>query len=155
MNSAISRLAAAFAVLMSLSLGARAAEQSVDITPDFVANIAKGYGSAVLQKNSKGEPVVLGRINGRAYAILLIDCAAESCSLIQFIASLDAAGIALERVNDWNDANRFGKAHLFKDKIYLTQPVVSRNGLPRQTLERYFAFWQLVLGKAKPFFQDQ
>ena len=71
--------------------------------------------------------------------------------MIQFLASVNSAGIALDRVNEWNNQNRFGKASLSKDKIFISQPVVSLYGLPRQTLERYFGFWELVLEKAKPF----
>lgn len=155
MHAAISRLTAAFVLLTGLSLGAQAAEQSLDITPDLVSNIAKGYGSAVLQKDSKGRPIIFGRINGQAYAILFVDCARESCSMFQFVASVDASGVGLEQVNAWNSENCFGKANLNKDKIFLSQSVVSRYGLPRRTLERYFGFWELVLEKAKPFLKGQ
>ena len=151
MRALISRLLAAFAILAGLSLGARAAQESINITPDLVSNLAKGYGSAVLQKDSKGNPVIFGQIKGEPYAIVFIDCSRDSCSMIQFLASVDSAGIALDRVNEWNNQNRFGKASLSKDKIFISQPVVSLYGLPRQTLERYFGFWELVLEKAKPF----
>ncbi len=152
---AISRLVVALALLTGLGLGAEAAEQSVDITPDFVANIARGYGSAVLQKDSKGNPVIFGRIKGRAYAILFVGCERESCSVFQFVASISASGIGLERINAWNTKNRFGKAQLSGDKIFVSQPVVSRFGLPRQTLERYFVFWELVLDKVTPFLKGE
>ena len=155
LRQAISRLAAASLILTGLSFAAEAAEQSVDITADFVSNIAKGYGSAVLQKDSKGRPMILGRIKGEPYAILFVDCERDSCSMIQFVASVDAAGIAVERVNEWNHKNRFGKASLSKDKVFFSQAVVSRHGLPRQTLERYFAFWELVLEQAKPFLKGE
>jgi hypothetical protein len=155
MHAAISRLTAAFVLLTGLSLGAQAAEQAIDITPDLVSNIAKGYGSAVLQKDSKGQPIVFGRINGQAYAIIFVGCESDSCSMFEFVASLDASGIGLDKINAWNSKNRFGKANLNKDKIFFSQPVVSRYGLPRQTLERYFGFWELVLGKAEPFLKGQ
>jgi hypothetical protein len=36
-----------------------AAEPSVDVTPDHITNIARGFGSALFQKMQNGEPVVL------------------------------------------------------------------------------------------------
>ncbi len=152
MRTTISVLAIVFLLLTGLSFGARAADESVDITPDLVSNIAKSFGPASLQTDSKGEPVIYGRISGHAYTILFNDCARESCSLVQFIASFHASDATLERLNDWNGDKRIGTASFSRNKVFLTHAVVSRFGLPRRTLERHFVLWQLVLEKAKPFF---
>ena len=155
MGFAISRITAVFLLFSSISFSAQAADPTVDITPDFIVDIAKGFGSAVLQTDAKGGPLIYGRIKGKPYAILLYGCERDSCSLIQLLANFRAPETGLERVNDWNAKNRFGKASLSQGKVLINQPVVTRFGLPRRTLERHFVFWELILEQATTYFEEQ
>jgi len=141
------------ALLGSLATAAPAAEENFDITPDFVSNIARGFGSALLQKTKSGQPVVLGRIDGQNYVIFLIDCEKKpSCAIVQFSTQFPGDKIDPAKINDWNRDKRFGRVAIGPDqKVWVSQPVVSGDGLPRQTLERYFGFWRLVMKELPPF----
>lgn len=107
--------AAALAALMAGGT-AKAAEESVDITPEFLLNIASGYGSAVMEKLSDGAPVIVGRTDGIRYLVFMVDCEGKpSCSLIQFGASFPIGKATHEVVNAWNRDKRFGKVNIAKD----------------------------------------
>ena len=130
-----------------------AAEPSVDVTPDHVTNIARGFGSALLHKTQNGQPVVLGRIEEQNYVIFLIDCQDRpSCALIQFSAEFPAENAKLEKINAWNREKRFGRVSIGPNqKIWVSQAVITGEGIPIKSLERYFGFWKLVLKEVPPF----
>jgi hypothetical protein len=130
-----------------------AAEQSMDVTPDFIANLARGYGSAVLNTMKDGKPIVLGRIQGQNYVIFLIDCENRpSCALIQFSAQFPGEKTDPVKINAWNRDKRFGRVAVSTDqKIWASQAIITGEGLPLKSLERYFGFWQIVLKELPPF----
>lgn len=145
-------LTGAFAAAL-LAGPAIAAEPSVDVTPDHVANIARGFGSALLHKMKNGQPVVLGRIEGQNYVVFLINCEDRpSCALIQFSAQFPGENADPEKINAWNRQKRFGRASIGPDqKIWVSEAVVTGEGIPIKSLERYFGFWKLVLKDLPPF----
>ncbi len=64
------------------------AEDSEIITapdPAAILDIAKGYGSAKLDKDDGGDPMVSGRLEGMKYLIYFYGCENhENCKSIQF-----------------------------------------------------------------------
>ena len=130
-----------------------AAEQTLDLTPDEIANVARGYGSSILDQLKNGQPVIFGKMDGQNYGIFLIGCEDKpSCALIQFTAQFPGDKVDLVKVNEWNRDKRFGKVSIAEDgKVWVNQAVVTGEGLPRKTIERYFGFWQLVLKQLPEF----
>src|SRR5262245_40403120 len=53
--------------------------------PDVILDVAKGYGSANLQKDGDGNPQIAGRIEGVKYSVLFYGCSnGANCRSIQF-----------------------------------------------------------------------
>ena len=140
-------------VAIALTGACTAAKSTIDITPDEVANIARGFGSSVLDKLKNGAPVIFGRMDGQNYGIFLINCDDKpSCALIQFTAQFPGDRIDIAKLNEWNRDKRFGKVAIAEDgNVWVNEAIITAEGLPRKTVERYFGFWQLVLKQLPAF----
>ena len=140
-------LVAALLLAMTAGGAALAAEQTEDVNPDYVLNIAKGFGSADMEQFNDGTPYVVGRMEGSRYGVFLIGCEDKpSCSIIQFTAQFPGDKASPAALNKWNLDKRFGKVGVADNgKLWVTQAILVGEGLPRPTIERYFALWQLVL----------
>lgn len=125
---------------------------------DAIVQIAAGWGSASRDVDSYGDPMVRGRINGIGYSIYFYGCSEKGieCSSIQFYAGfLDYTG-GLERLNQWNLDNRFGKAYLFNDgTVGVSLNVNLDGGVTRANLDDTFGFWDLVIRDFPDFIWEE
>lgn len=142
-----------FLLALLCSFAGIVSAQNVDATkPDEILSIAKGFGSAELDKDSSGDPKITGRISGTRYGILFYGCRSGSrCRSIQFYASWDISKrIPLERINKWNNDKRYGKAYLDSDNDPVIEISVELEyGMSRRNLEECFRDWELVLNEFK------
>ena len=101
-----------FCALMSAAASPVFAEQLVDATkPERLYEIARGFGSAELDKDSQGDPRISGRLDGTKYGIYFYGCVkGADCDDIQFSASWSGPKIWMEKINEWKRAKRLGKA---------------------------------------------
>lgn len=144
------RLYASVAALALLAGGTAAADDGRIITaanPEDIVEIARGFGSAELSKDSQGDPKIIGRIDGTRYFILFYGCdQGRDCDDIQFRTAWSAKSITLEAINKWNYNKRFAKAYLDKDNDpVLEMPVNIDFGVTRRNIEDTFDWWSIAL----------
>ena len=118
-----------------------------------ILDVARGYGSARLTKDSDGDPMIVGRMSGTKYGILFYGCdKAEGCDRIQFVASWTDRGrkFRLQDLNWWNRTKQFGTAFLDEEGdpgILMT--VNLAGGVPIGNLDETFDFWRIALKQFK------
>jgi hypothetical protein len=116
---------------------------------DAIIDIAKGYGSATLSKDQRGDPLIKGRIEGYTYSIFFYDCEDhKNCKSIQFHSGfkLNKKLKGLESINDWNRDKRWAKAYL--DQVgdpCIELDVQMRYGVARDTLDSVFDVWSYLM----------
>lgn len=113
-----------------------AAEMIDGSDPEAILTLAKGHGRAELSKDEQGDPSIQGRMNGHKYRITFYDCEEnKNCKTLSFDAAWETkSGIEVERVNEWNQNKRFGRAFVDQDgdaaldwDVNLTYGVESEN----------------------------
>lgn len=144
------KIAAKVLICSSLILGGAspALAQLVDATnPSRIYEIAKGFGSAELDKDSDGDPKITGRIDGTKYGIYFYGCSnGKNCDDIQFSAGWSGTEVSLEDVNRWNLQKRYGKAYLDQDgDPRLEMGVNIDYGVSVKNLEDSFSWWTKAL----------
>lgn len=115
-------------------------------SPDQILDIAKGYGSAALEKDAEGDPYISGRIDGTKYGILFYGCTdGKACKDIQFVAVWDAK-VSMDKVNKWNSDSKFGTASIDEDgDTELHMAVNLAHGVSRNNLDDTFDWWKVVM----------
>lgn len=149
MKLALKALAAA---LTLLSLNAFSGELIDGSDPAAVENVARGFGSATLEKDSSGDPKVSGRINGTAYGIYFYGCTEnKACDSIQFSTGWARQNkIPMSEINEWNAKKRFGKAYLDNEgDPRLEMDVNLDEGVSRLNLEDTMDYWSKLLDAFK------
>ena len=115
--------------------------------PKFVAEVARGYGSVVIEKDSDGDPLLKCRSEGIAYSIAFYNCKADQvCRSIQFRSGFTHKGVKLERINEWNQKKRYAKALLDKEG----DPIIRMDfnvvgGISRANLDDVMDLWTRLL----------
>jgi hypothetical protein len=115
--------------------------------PAAILQIAQGYGSAMLDKDAVGDPMIEGRIGGQAYTLFFYGCeGGANCSSIQFTTYFANVRPDAGAVSTWNDANRFGTLYLDRDgDLALDMDVNLFGGVTRRNLDDTFDWWRVVL----------
>ena len=144
----------AVSVYLFIMLTASVSEASEIISaenPDEILNLAKGYGSAKLIKDSDDDPFILGRINGNKYGIAFYGCSdGKSCDDIQFIAGWKGVKVSLKTINKWNNISRYGKASIDTDgDPRLIMSVNIDYGVTEENLDDSFNWWSKALQNFK------
>lgn len=141
-------------VLLPLPL---AAQDLVDATdPAAVLNIASGWGSALLETDSVGDPMIRGRIEGISYVVYFYGCTdGADCASIQMRAGWLMDGVPVSAMNEWNRDRRFGKAYLDGDG----DPVIEMNvnlahGVSARNLDDTFAWYAGVIKEFTQFLEE-
>lgn len=119
--------------------------------PAAILRIAEGYGSAMLDKDSVGDPMIEGRIDGQAYTVFFYGCdGGAGCSSIQFTTYFAGVRPDAAVVSDWNDENRFGTLYLDGDgDLALDMDVNLFGGVTRKNLDDTFDWWRVVLEEVR------
>jgi len=130
------------------------AQTLVDATePERISGLLRGFGSAILESDSVGDPMIVGRIDGTRYLVLFYGCddGGTGCRAIQFRAAWETDGeYALSDLNAWNRDKRFGKAYLDDvDDPVLEMDVNLYDSVTTRNLEDTIDWWQIVLADFK------
>lgn len=116
--------------------------------PELVLELAKGFGSASLDKDDSGDPMISGRAQGMKYVVLFYGCKdAKDCRSIQLSAGYTDA-YSLEKANDWNTKFRWIKAY-DKDGSNFKMDIDFKGGITRDNLEAQLATWDSFIGDIK------
>ncbi|MBY5992484.1 YbjN domain-containing protein [Ferrimonas balearica] len=120
----------------------------VDATnPSEIMNLARGFGSASLDTDGEGDPMIVGRINGTRYVIYFYGCDdGRRCREIQFNAAWGGTGVTLTDINEWNETTRYGKAYLDGDGDPNIEFTVNlHKGVSRDNLEDTIDWWKVAM----------
>lgn len=115
--------------------------------PDAILNIATGYGSATLKKDSSNDPFISGRIAGTKYGIIFYGCSnGKDCNHIQFAAGWSGVEVSMDDINAWNRDKKFGKAYIDKDGDPRFEMAVNLDyGVTQRNLDDTFDWWTKIL----------
>ncbi|MBN9222612.1 MAG: YbjN domain-containing protein [Mesorhizobium sp.] len=118
--------------------------------PAAIVEIAKGYGSAKLDKDDGGDPMVSGRLQGMKYVIYFYGCENhENCKSIQFSSGYTDA-FTVEQANEWNKKYRWVKA-FSGDGSNFKMDVSFAGGITKSNLEEQFSNWDSMTSDIKDF----
>lgn len=110
-----------------------------------ILDVAKGYGSAVLEEDSVGDPMISGRMEGHKYQLLWEACDDE-CSVVRFQAGWADADVTIKTVNAWNQESLFGKGYIDDEGDPVVELTINLDhGVSRKNLDDTFDWWREVL----------
>lgn len=127
---------------------AHAAKMIDGSKPAEILNIARGFGSATLDTDDVGDPMINGRIDGNRYVIHFFGCTnGTNCGVILFRAGWESDSVDWTKLNDWN-ANKFvGRAYLDEENDPIIEfTVILEEGVSAGNLDEVFEYWHIVLG---------
>lgn len=151
--SSIGFLFLAAAGLLAPAAAGHAEDLLKSADPDLVLELAKGFGSAEIDKDEDGDPVVHGRIQGIKYVIYFYDCTkGENCRSIQFATGYTDPFTA-EQANAWNTEYRWVRAYEH-DGSNFRMDVDFSGGITRANLEDQMATWDSLIPKIKKLVGD-
>jgi hypothetical protein len=115
--------------------------------PAVILSIAQGYGSAMLDVDAVGDPMITGRMGGQAYTVFFYGCeGGQDCTSIQFTTYFAGTRPGADVVSEWNDENRFGTLYLDVDgDLAIDLDVNLFGGVTRKNLDDTFDWWRVVL----------
>lgn len=129
--------------------GAALGQTLVDATDvEAIATIARDYGTAEVDKDSTGDPLVTGEMGGTNYAVFFYGCTdGADCQTIQFYAYwVLNDGIDVDSLNTWNREKRFAKAYLDDEgDPTLEYDVNLYAGVSETNLSDTFDWWRVVM----------
>ncbi len=135
--------------VLSGGLASAAPEDVVSADIENVCNAARGFGSADMDRDAQGDPLINGRIEGVRYSILFYGCTNNrDCRTIQLVASWEGVNVPPDAVNAWNSRKLFSKVFSTADGgLSLSLPVNLNRGVTRANLEDHFELWTSILAE--------
>lgn len=146
--SSLTKIACLSVVATCLSAFPSYADQLISGSkPSDILDVAKGFGSAELTKDSEGDPKIVGRIDGTKYAVYFYGCSnGANCTNVVFTSSWSGYSVSLDDVNKWNMTKKFGRAFLDSDRDpNIDMAVNLRSGVTKGNLEATFSWWQTAV----------
>lgn len=125
-----------------------------DVTTIF--QISKGFGSSEMDTDSRGDPMIRGRIEGVKYAILFYGCDSKhnNCRDVQFAASWAGDNFSHSKANKWNNDHRVGRCYISDEGSAIIDYWINlRHGITKDTLEDSFDWWRVTLKEFAAFLE--
>lgn len=125
--------------------------------PGAILNVAKGYGSATLKKDSRNDPLIVGRIDNTRYSVIFQGCKANrDCKEITISAAWGGVKVSMSEINAWNRDKKFGKAYLDNDGDPTLEMTINlKYGVSQENLDDTFDWWVKALDGFKKQVVDQ
>lgn len=122
--------------------------------PGKILEIARGFGSAELETDEDGAPMIRGRMDGQQYSVFFFGCQNGSdCTTIQFWTWVTAPADPLGATNRWNRDFRFGKAYIDSvGDIVIEWDVNLWGGVSPSNLDDTFDWWRTVMSRLDEVF---
>lgn len=123
------------------------AEEIVAGEPERIRDLASGFGSATLETDDTGDPMISGRISGYKYVMYFYGCeGSDTCKDIQLMASWTDTHANAGHMHQWNFENRFGTAFIDSDGDPTIQMSINlAYGVTRENLDDSMDWWRVVL----------
>lgn len=144
-----------FAASAVLAMAAPAGAETVAAKdPPSVAAALQAAGfQAKLDKDKGGDPMITSGSSGSRFGVYFYNCTDNrDCATVQFHASYDAeAGKApsLEKINEWNRKQRFGRAYLDSEGDPAVEMDVDLDdgGMSRELFTDNVEFWTTIMAE--------
>lgn len=152
---------AAVTVLLGLFMASPAAAQDYLIDggePAAIVRVAERYGTARLDRDPDGDPLMIGKLGETVYIVEFFGCddAGNDCLSIRFRASYARPGLSEQDMNDWNRVERFLKAFLDDQGdpvIHMSVNLVG--GVTEDALSAVFNRWTAFMRRFEEFIEWQ
>ncbi len=142
------------AVALAVPAAARSQDLLKTADPDVVLDVAKGFGSASLEKDSAGDPMINGRLEGLKYSIWFYDCkSGKDCRSIQ-LATGYTDDFSADKANEWNSKYRWVRAYAGGGSNF-RMDVDFYGGVTRDYLENQFETWDTLVTDIKDFMRQK
>ena len=120
--------------------------------PQSLVKALQGAGyQATLGTDKVGDPMITSGVSGTTFQIFFYNCTDhKDCATVQFHSGYDLNNpVSLERLNEWNRGQRFGRAYLDKDNDPILEMDVDLDdgGLSRLLFIDNIEYWASVLEK--------
>ena len=116
----------------------------------LVRALQQGGYAAKLGTDKVGDPMITSGVSGTSFQIFFYNCTAhKECATVQFHSGYDLTKpVGLDRVNEWNRGQRFGRAYLDKenDPILEMDVDLDDGGLTPLLFIDNIEFWASILG---------
>lgn len=117
--------------------------------PALIAEVARGFGSAFINRDTQGDPMIEGRIDGTFYRVFFYGCTdGANCTHVMLQAEWANDAIdTLAFLNTWNRSWVFTRAYLGEDdaRVILDMTVNLRSGVSLYNLDDTFDWWSFML----------
>jgi len=118
--------------------------------PDIVLDVAKGYGSANLSKDSDGNPMISGRMETVKYSVFFYGCQdGTNCRSVQFSTGYTDA-FSNDKANEWNTKYRWVKSYADNGSNF-RMDVDFKGGISRQNLDAQFETFNSLIIDIRDF----
>ena len=119
--------------------------------PQSVVRALQGGGYAArLGTDKVGDPMITSGVSGTTFQIYFYNCTDHrNCATVQFHSGYDLSNpVSLDRINEWNRSQRFGRAYLDKenDPILEMDVDLDDGGISPLLFIDNIEFWASVLG---------
>jgi putative sensory transduction regulator len=120
--------------------------------PQSLVNAMQGAGyTAKLGVDKVGDPKIDSSVSGSKFTLFFYNCTDnKACATVQFHSGYDVStAVPLERINEWNQSQRFGRAYLDKegDPVIEMDLDLDDGGVSTALFTDNLEFWDAVLGK--------
>lgn len=147
-------LVAAVAAAMVLGASGASAQTVIDGSdPQAILDLARGFGSAALETDAVGDPLLQGRIEGNVYSVYFYGCESNAnCDKVLFSATWDVDSHSLDAVNAFNKNAIFGRAYVDDQGDYVIEMTVNlAHGVTRANLDDTFVVWSDLMREFSDF----
>ncbi|HEX2763070.1 MAG TPA: YbjN domain-containing protein [Allosphingosinicella sp.] len=119
--------------------------------PQSVVQALQGAGyKATLGTDKVGDPMITSGVSGTTFQIFFYNCTEhKDCATVQFHSGYDlTTPVTLDRINEWNRSQRFGRAFLDKenDPILEMDVDLDDGGITPLLFIDNIEFWASILG---------
>ncbi|MBZ9849587.1 YbjN domain-containing protein [Mesorhizobium sp. CA14] len=155
MRANLSAFVTGLALVAAVS-AARAEDAEILQSPEPAAilDIAKGFGSAKMDRDDNGDPMISGRVEGVKYVIYFYGCEDhENCKSLQFSTGYTDP-LTADQANAWNAKYRWVKAYS-GDGSNFKMDVSFAGGITKANLEEQFSTWNAMAANIKNFLSGE
>ena len=146
---------AAIAGYLAATDAAGAQELITTADPAVVLEVAKGYGSATLDTDSDGNPMISGRMETVKYSVFFYSCVSgKDCRSIQFSTGYTDP-YTIEKANEWNTKYRWIKSYESDHASNFRMDVDFKGGITRAYLDAQFETWNSLIVDIREFVAKQ
>jgi hypothetical protein len=122
--------------------------------PQSIIKVLQDAGfQAKLAKSKDGDPMIESASSGSKFRVFFFNCTANSdCATVQFYTAYDTdtgKAPSLEKVNDWNRGQRFGRAYLDTegDPAIEMDVDLDDGGMSQALFTDNLEFWTTIMAK--------